>query len=986
MPAVTERYILDTFDLALEKRYIRVYYQPVVRAISRQACSFEALARWDDPVLGMLRPDSFIGVLEEHRLIHRLDIFVLREVCARIRETIDEGFYPIPVSVNLSRLDFELCDIFAAVDEAAREFRIPHNFLYIEITESMFSDNMELMHTVIDRFRGAGYQVWMDDFGSGYSSLNVLKDFIFDELKVDMRFLSAFHLRSRQILTFVIHMAKDIEIHTLVEGVETEDQFRFLRDIGCEKVQGYLFGQPQPYKELIEHLRSIRIPIEYPKDRHYYDEMGLINVLSAAPFMSVLERNSLENARQLNSIPLAVVEVRDRLLRMLFYNTAFERVAGATHWGGGLFSADIMGRAFPVSDIPKRGLDMLEEARVNGAAKMYFISGGDYYEFQSKCVVKEPDVYCVLLRLDNLSRSQEFARTNTLDTELRHIYSVFDRITLLELGENRITPLYVGTRDEKVSAGETIRDTVARYGEEWVFPDDRAAFLRFYDPATAEERSQRSGRSYIAGLFRTLDSRGAYSWKQYILVRIRPGTLFSLIRDCDEDVRTMRRRFAPPERAESQELFSSDTLWKSFRRSKMARLYWKDGQRRYLGVSQGFLDFFGFTSADRILGKTDEEIGWHIHADRVQTMEQQMLREGTPILDMPAKFLVNGVNRDVLFCSDPIYDPDGRIIGLVGCLRAREPDGGPSASLADSQRRDMLTGLLNARGIAEEAYIYRDMYHMRGYDFVRIHIAIEDYRVITAQYGYGHGDRVIAALGQALSQYLGSSAMLGRSSDYHFVVLRRFQSVDEVTRLLAEIRNIASYIQEVDGVPCSLYLSIGMCIYSECLDTVKQEQIAEARLLADYNRNISPGASFADAKELFRLYDHLPVAFSVYEMSIDEATQETDATYFYVNERFAVERGRTPDQFIGRSTREIFPELEPEWYDLAKRAAFLSEQIIIDSIYVKAMKTHYYLTASQILRQGFCAFTYQPLDGPFAILTGPAEDTAADGGNKAAEK
>ena len=104
---------------------------------------------------------------------------------------------------------------------------------------------------IVDRFRSAGYQIWMDDFGSAYSSLNVLKEFSFDELKLDMSFLRPFNLRSKRIVTAVVRMAKDIYIHTLAEGVETEEQFAYLRDIGCEKVQGYYFGKPMNEEEFI---------------------------------------------------------------------------------------------------------------------------------------------------------------------------------------------------------------------------------------------------------------------------------------------------------------------------------------------------------------------------------------------------------------------------------------------------------------------------------------------------------------------------------------------------------------------------------------------------------------------------------------------------------------------------------------------------------------------------------------------------------------
>ena len=231
-----ESWLLETFDAALERHDIQPWYQPVIRTLSGKMCSMEALARWVDPERGTIRPDRFIPVLEKHQLIHRLDAAIIREVCAQIRRTINAGGMPVPVSVNLSRLDFTLCDIFSVVLDTVNYFQIPHDYLHIEITESVVAEREDAMRAVIDRFREEGFQVWMDDFGSGYSSLNVLKDFAFDELKLDMRFLSSFDQRSRRILASVIQMAKEIEIHTLAEGVETEEQCTYLRNVGCEKV------------------------------------------------------------------------------------------------------------------------------------------------------------------------------------------------------------------------------------------------------------------------------------------------------------------------------------------------------------------------------------------------------------------------------------------------------------------------------------------------------------------------------------------------------------------------------------------------------------------------------------------------------------------------------------------------------------------------------------------------------------------------------
>ena len=132
--------------------------------------------------------------------------------------------------------------------------------------------------------------------------------FFFDELKLDMGFLHPFNQRSQRIATSIIEMAKSIYIHTLAEGVETEEQFIYLRNIGCEKVQGYFFGKPLPYEQILQHLQNKGITIELPHDRNYYDQIGQIDLLSSVPFMSSSERDAISSAKRLNSIPLALIE------------------------------------------------------------------------------------------------------------------------------------------------------------------------------------------------------------------------------------------------------------------------------------------------------------------------------------------------------------------------------------------------------------------------------------------------------------------------------------------------------------------------------------------------------------------------------------------------------------------------------------------------------------------------------------------------------
>ena len=277
-----QNYIVNHIDEAIANGYIKVYYQPVVRTITESFCSMEALARWIDPQYGFLNPAAFIGALEESRQIHKLDSHIVELVCKEMREELDQGHPVVPVSFNLSRLDFIGCDIFDVVEHALEKYKINREYIRVEITESVMASD-SYVRSEIQRFRLVGYEVWMDDFGSGYSSLNTLKDYKFDELKIDMAFLSNFNEASRTIISATVRMAKNLGLKTLAEGVETKEQMEFLKGIGCEKVQGYYYGKPQPLKDTMEHMKSIGMPIEDGNMREVYSKIGRLDYLVDSP-------------------------------------------------------------------------------------------------------------------------------------------------------------------------------------------------------------------------------------------------------------------------------------------------------------------------------------------------------------------------------------------------------------------------------------------------------------------------------------------------------------------------------------------------------------------------------------------------------------------------------------------------------------------------------------------------------------------------------
>ncbi|MCR5202908.1 MAG: bifunctional diguanylate cyclase/phosphodiesterase [Lachnospiraceae bacterium] len=246
-------YIINNIDEAVEREYIKVYYQPIVSSETGEMVGMEALSRWVDPKYGMLSPGDFITVLENSRLIDKLDMFVVKRVCMDYKEQCDKGIKPTPVSMNLSRKDFMLTDVVGNIIGYVEEYKVNPKDIHIEITESALSDNFDDLIEKIDSFRDYGFEIYLDDFGSEYSSLNLLQDFEFDVMKIDMKFLRSFKVKKNSaiIIETIVSLARKIGVKSLAEGVETKEQYEFLKSLGCDMIQGYLFSRPKPLEDVL---------------------------------------------------------------------------------------------------------------------------------------------------------------------------------------------------------------------------------------------------------------------------------------------------------------------------------------------------------------------------------------------------------------------------------------------------------------------------------------------------------------------------------------------------------------------------------------------------------------------------------------------------------------------------------------------------------------------------------------------------------------
>ena len=253
-----EQHIIDEMDAALAEQQFIVYFQPKYQLKKMAPYGAEALVRWKKPSGEIVLPNEFIPIFERNGFITKLDYYVWEKVCQFIDSELSQGRNPAPISVNVSRVNLYNPDFMDSLIDLIHRYHIPPHYLNLELTESVFSEDAELIQRAVNYLHDAGFTILMDDFGSGYSSLNILKDVDLDVLKIDMKFFSKGTTAEKgaKIIEAVIRMAESLDMMVIAEGVEEKHQVDFLNDLGCDYIQGYYFGRPMSqdqYEKLTNH-------------------------------------------------------------------------------------------------------------------------------------------------------------------------------------------------------------------------------------------------------------------------------------------------------------------------------------------------------------------------------------------------------------------------------------------------------------------------------------------------------------------------------------------------------------------------------------------------------------------------------------------------------------------------------------------------------------------------------------------------------------
>lgn len=255
---LSEQEIVGMMTLALADGEFIINYQPQYNHSSGALIGAEALVRWNHPEKGIISPGVFIPIFEKNGFITKLDLYVFEQVCKFLRQCLDEGLKVVPISTNFSRYDIFIPDFVDRLEEIRNRYDIPSKYLKVELTESAVIGNVQRATEIIEQLHKNGYVIFMDDFGSGYSSLNVLKDIDLDVIKLDMKFLEDENKDGKggTIITSVVRMARWINTPVIAEGVEFKAQADFLKSIGCDYVQGFLYARPlsqESYHKILQN-------------------------------------------------------------------------------------------------------------------------------------------------------------------------------------------------------------------------------------------------------------------------------------------------------------------------------------------------------------------------------------------------------------------------------------------------------------------------------------------------------------------------------------------------------------------------------------------------------------------------------------------------------------------------------------------------------------------------------------------------------------
>lgn len=812
-------YVLRHFSEALEKHYIKVYFQPVIRTLTGKLSGFEALARWEDPVLGMIFPGVFVPVLEEAQLINRLDRYVLDQVARLVRDRMDNGLPLLPVSMNLSAYDFDVADPLGTIEKTVSHYRIPKTVLFFEITERVMMRNRMSMAENVRRFQQAGYQMWIDDFGSEYSSLNLLHNYHFDVIKIDMGFFSHFDDRSRQIITSVVAMSRVLGVQTLAEGVETQEQVAFLKKIGCGRIQGYYYGHPMMYEDTLAFIQGKSLRFEGSEEAHLMDAAESVNVISDSP--------------------TALFRFDGTHIELLIENDAYKRELRST---GTLdmaeANANLADARYPLRDRFNRLLG--KALRSRSEETLTYSDNGQYMRVSVRWISGDEHNWVGEAHIYNISNSSAIRQAKLLDSTLRDIFQLYEGFYLFDRGKGEVRVLrssHLELNQETSSLG--IGEFISLFSQRLVYPDDRGRFAAFISPEAVEAGAKEGEGTSHAEVVRVRRADGTYRWAVFEALSIYKSESNNFLLCEREDVweeKSDRDTLLPvfcksfgimgAKTKQSETLEKESGLFRALSGSSPYSFFWEDREGRILGASRNLLQKAGFDDEAQYLGKTEEELGCRLGNAGDVPHEDGTSSDLTHAIGTEELALSEGRLREVQVTRVPWYQ-EKEIVGTLSMVRGNESDDKDEESrlgLVDHE-----TGFLSFRGAIEPGLILADQYRLKGLDYVGLLIDVPAFAEVM-QKSADDAQVILAKISSLLRKSLAPGWAVARIGLCCFLCFCQRRHVGKIEERLQTVSEALPSLWRRTGIQTMPVLMHAVAYGSEVMSLDEMLQLMTRRL------------------------------------------------------------------------------------------------------------------------------------------------------------
>lgn len=840
-----DHYVVTHLEEALKNHDIKVFFQPIVRTLTCKACAAEALVRWDDSKYGHLLPSIFIKPLEATQLITKLDLYVAEEVCRLYQDLQLRPDVNLPISINFSRSDFQHCNIRRELDRLRAQYHVPDHALCVEVTERDFCDDVSFLKDQLTELRDHGYEVWMDDFGSGFSSLSLLKDLDVDLVKFDLRFLvgSAHINRGNFIIGALIAMVKQLGMKTLVEGVETEAQLDYLQSVGCERMQGYLYSRPIPFEQLVN--LAIWDTDETEPNCRYYNAVGCCNMVQAIP-ESVF--HGKDERLVLPSLPACIVEYQAGKMSLLETNAAFTAREGQLAFRDPAAFDEYMGQA---GTFCRRNL-LQAIKQCQDTQKGLTIEVSSHNEVCSlridpiaKNEASGAEAFLIILTGVRTSSFKE--RKAAVQSIMNGIFSLFNSFFVLNLTTQTV---------HRIKVGMNVTDEIERlplplFLREWarrhVFSEDWKRFLQFYDLSTLVTRINESGCGYLSTFFRVTSSEqeNRNGWQLHLVwlsgepsdIKVYCGTVNLRYFMGAEMPRPMepllvRNKLVPFSKIDKDAAMLPEVLWEAMLHLPEMNVYWKDVKGRFMGANDAFMHYFNLSSLDDILGKSEEELGWNVEFDPTYREEEMLLGQIPVISEEKVHCMAKGMIRTVMMNKIPLIEA-GRIVGSLSWFRDVTRFTQIQAELKKKSTIDALTGALNYQGFKETQSHFVDSYQKWDLDFILIYMDLDDFKHCNDTYGHGFGDLVLQEVVKRLQKIFNHYGVVARVGGDEFIALLPIVESEEIRRIKQEIQQVLKAPLSIDGRSYQGGISVGIARYSEREDMDALQELADQRMYED---------------------------------------------------------------------------------------------------------------------------------------------------------